>query len=225
MLKDYYEDYWVKRETSNPYELINKIPKYLLKYSVYGAIINDVPENSLILDAGCGDGRFAYLLKKLKKCEVYGIDISENSLKIAEKNEVKIAQCDLNIDKIPFNKKFDVILAIDVIEHLLNPVMALKQFKNSLKPNGKIIISTPNFARLGNRINMLFGKPRDMLHFNCFGDGIEHYQWFTKEKLIHFGKLAGLEKNKVIACGLPFDFLFAKIGLPNLSKMLTYEFT
>ena len=67
--------------------------------------------------------------------------------------------CDLNYDSIPLeNKSFDVVVAGEVLEHLINPYRIVREFYRILKPNGIIIISVPNISSLVSRIRGLFGK-------------------------------------------------------------------
>jgi SAM-dependent methyltransferase len=68
------------------------------------------------------------------------------------------------LDEIP-NESFDCIVFLEVIEHLhMNPETVLKQFKQKLRPGGRLILSTPNLMCFGNRIRMLFNHKK-LYHF------------------------------------------------------------
>ena len=62
-------------------------------------------------------------------------------------------------EKVPFDRDtFDVILFCEVIEHLtLDPVSAISHIKNALKPNGYLVLTTPNVNRLENVARILAG--------------------------------------------------------------------
>lgn len=218
-MRDYYDQYWQKRkkEVGEPIRPI--IPSFLCQFSQYGAIVNQIPPRSKILDLGCGDGNVTQLF--LKKGEVVGVDISKEALKKAERRGIKTKLHDLNQLPLPFgDKSFDVVILTDTLEHLLDPLEVLKETFRILNPGGRIIVTVPNFARLGNRIRILWGDPVDILHWEKYGDGKEHFHWFTKGKAEHFFKLAGFRKIKFVPTGLPFGFIFGKLGIPGLAKML-----
>jgi 2-polyprenyl-3-methyl-5-hydroxy-6-metoxy-1,4-benzoquinol methylase len=97
---------------------------------------------SAVLDIGCGYG---YLLNSFKGAkEIYGTDISKEAVEMAKKQNpsfnVSVADI-LKPSKI--NKKFDLILAINVIEHLTNPKIGVKNIKSLLDNNGLVIIHLP----------------------------------------------------------------------------------
>jgi len=66
--------------------------------------------------------------------------------------------CDLNKEAIPVeDESFDVVVAGEILEHLINPYNAVREFCRILNNKGCLIISVPNCCSLANRINMLFG--------------------------------------------------------------------
>jgi len=218
--KNYYEKYWQKRKKETKEPIRSIIPSFLRQFSQYGAIANQIPSGSKILDLGCGDGNVSQLF--LEKGKVVGIDISKEALKKAERRGIKTKLHDLNRLPLPFgDKSFDVVVLTDTLEHLFDPLGVLKEVFRILTVGGRVIITVPNFARLGNRLRMLWGDPIDILHWEKYGDGKEHFHWFTKGKIEHFLKLTGFKKIKFVPTGLPFGFIFGQIGLPGLAKMLT----
>jgi SAM-dependent methyltransferase len=78
-----------------------------------------------------------------------------------EKVSVKLESRHFNIEeeKFPFeDAEFDVVLFCEIIEHLLmNPAAVLKEIKRVLKPNGALILTTPNVSRLENVTKMISG--------------------------------------------------------------------
>jgi len=95
----------------------------------------------LFLDIGCWDG--STVLKLNKKCDAYGADFDKEKLALAnEKIKNKLKYCDISKDK-PFNKKFDWILLSEVIEHIKDDNLALRNISDSLKKGGKLILTTP----------------------------------------------------------------------------------
>lgn len=220
-LTNYYNLYWQTRGFGhNP---IPDVPKALKQYTYYGAILSAIRPNSKILDLGCGDGSVSQIY--LQKGEVTGIDISSHALKQAKKNGLTTTiKHDLNQTPYPLKpSSYDYVIATDVIEHLFNPIAFLAEARRLLKQHGKIIIAVPNFARLQNRIRMIYGDPIDILHWSKYGDEIEHLHWFTQPKLNHLLNEAGFKKNFYLPAGLRGNFILVKLGFPNLSSFLVVQ--
>lgn len=88
---------------------------------------------------------------------------------------------------------FDVVLYCEIIEHLLmNPVHTLRQIHRVLKPNGRLIITTPNVARLGNVLAMIDGRgiydP-----YSAHGPYGRHNREYSMGELIHLLRFTGFE--------------------------------
>ena len=115
--------------------IINKIKK-----------INDSDRTSLsVLDFGCGQG---FLLKLLENYnyDLYGYDFSKKLVEIACQN----TRASKIYNKLPVNRKYDIIILSEVLEHLQDPLSILKDLKNKLKKEGYLIITVPN----GDRFNL-----------------------------------------------------------------------
>jgi len=102
------------------------------------------PKYGSILEIGSGHG---FLLKKLQesKFSVSGIEVSEERRNISKKviPNVKVHDMDVN-GNLPKIEKSNSIVMYQVLEHLVNPVSFLKNAKNLLSKNGKIIAEVPN---------------------------------------------------------------------------------
>lgn len=119
---------------------------------------NITGKNKNILDVGCNEGYYGHNNTE-KTNRFYGLDIIEESLKIAAQKYASVEFYDLeNLKELSFNQKFDFIIFGDVLEHIKNPIEVIAFFNKYLKKEGKIIISLPNVANWQVRINLLFGK-------------------------------------------------------------------
>jgi len=108
------------------------------------------PQNGeKILDVGCGDGYYSYLLSGLGiKLDLTGTDFDKRALESARKNlgskKIKLFWADL-MAKLPFKDKiFDKIVMSEVAEHLPNDVKGLKEVRRVLKPGGTLVLTVPN---------------------------------------------------------------------------------
>jgi 2-polyprenyl-3-methyl-5-hydroxy-6-metoxy-1,4-benzoquinol methylase len=112
-----------------------------------------------MLDAGGGDGTFTlFLAKTVCAKEVWIADISELAIERARQRGINVVKIDLSSEKIPFpSNNFDLVSAIDLIEHLFDPDHFLNEVHRVLKPKGYFVLTTPNLAFWGNRILLLLG--------------------------------------------------------------------
>ena len=93
---------------------------------------------------------------------------------------------------IPTDRRFDLILFAEVIEHLyLEPEVPLRALAAALKPGGRLIVQTPNAASLVKRLALLIGRqPYDALRTDPENPG--HVREMTRAELIRAVEAAGL---------------------------------
>jgi len=101
-----------------------------------------------VLDIGCGDGAF---LKRAAHVgwEAWGVEPDAKAA--ASLSGFKVLQGSLPNVPLP-DASFDYITLSHVIEHLHDPVAALKEIHRLLKPGGRVWIATPNIESLGHRL-------------------------------------------------------------------------
>ncbi|MFC1558373.1 class I SAM-dependent methyltransferase [candidate division KSB1 bacterium] len=101
-----------------------------------------------MLDVGCGYGLFLDEIKKTKKCDVSGIEISEHAY-LYSKNELSlnVLNCELT-SSIFKSESFDVVFLLGTIEHLEKPKEILSIIYGLLKPEGLLVITTLNTKSL-----------------------------------------------------------------------------
>ncbi len=100
-----------------------------------------------LLDIGCGNGQWIAFMKTLG-WDVSGIDFDKDAIDHCAKKNLKVRAGDLIEQHYP-NNFFDAITLSHVIEHLPHPEATLKECYRILKPNGRIIVTTPNAESFG----------------------------------------------------------------------------
>lgn len=101
-----------------------------------------------ILDVGCGNGFYTDLLRSRGAKNYQGLDITDALFPKLLKNfsNFKFTKLDISSENISknINKKFDLIICIDVIEHIVNQdkfIFAIKNLLVSLRPGGVLMLS------------------------------------------------------------------------------------
>lgn len=98
-----------------------------------------------VLSIGCGIGYELDWLFKNGYTNLYGIDINPRSLDVAKRNCPQAHLRYGDVYKIPFEtNSIDLVLLIEVIEHLDCPTKALGEIYRVLKPDGVLLLTTPN---------------------------------------------------------------------------------
>jgi 2-polyprenyl-3-methyl-5-hydroxy-6-metoxy-1,4-benzoquinol methylase len=111
------------------------------------------------LDAGCGNGIYLRELGTLPQPprSIIGVDISARCLEAASQTArqtgIEPQFLRANLETLPFpDASFDVVLATQVIEHLLDPPQGMREFARVLAPGGRLVISTDHDRALVSRV-------------------------------------------------------------------------
>lgn len=131
-----------------------------------------------VLDLGCGNGSLSNLIAQ-QGYEVVGVEESELGFKFARLNFPECHFIQASIYDLPYpelKNSFDVVISLEVIEHLLYPKELVRAAKKCLKPNGRLIITTPYHGYLKNLFLAVSGKMDQ--HFTVLWDG-GHVKFFS----------------------------------------------
>ena len=133
---------WWKKE--GKFKILHQIMPLRMRY-----ILDNIKniEKLDILDLGCGGGLTCEPLSRLK-ANVTGIDFIKENINIAKKHALKsnlnIKYIHADLETLNIKKKYDLILMLEIIEHLDNWEQRISQIKKNLKKNGTVIFSSIN---------------------------------------------------------------------------------
>ena len=137
-----YGDLWINFSLEQYEEATNLLKERLTKNDVDLSIIKD----KVVLDAGCGSGRYTVALAKLGAKKAVGVDIGTKGMGFAKTKikELKLDNIEFkegNVLEIPFeDNTFDFAFSNGVIHHTINVEKALSELARVLKPKGYLWI-------------------------------------------------------------------------------------
>ena len=153
-----------------------------------------------VLDVGCSGGRLAESMRA-RGHHVTGVD--EHDDPDTNKRVDAFVQADLE-QGIPdeVGGGYDLAIAADVLEHVRNSDQLIRQMGASVRRDGRVIVSIPNFGHWYPRLRTVLGI------FDYDQRGIldkTHVRFFTRRSLLRMLKKNGFEVIDVTATGLPLD--------------------
>lgn len=204
--KPSYENYWDK--PIDPDGVVRDISsyeewqKYKKKTKQEIDFINSLP-GGRILDVGVGCGHFLNSVGEQWICR-YGVDIVYKFIN-RSKFIPAIYKCELKDAHFQSNY-FDAVVLYHVIEHVEDPISLIKEIRRILKPNGVLLIGTPNF---GCWVARRFKNNFRLLHDET------HRSLFTKDSMVYF-----LEDHGFIIDDIKFPFFKTEyFTLKNLLRL------
>lgn len=185
-VKNYYEQYWIG---------IGEYSRGLGPRTLR-ALETQIRLTSHVLEVGCGPGCTVGRWSVGRCAEYIGVDISENAVRDARKlgldaRVVEDASC------LPFDdSSFDVVICLEVLEHLFQPHLAAREMLRVLRPGGVLIATVPNLIHWRHRLLFLRGG------WDPGGDPLSlqepwrdpHIRFFTVQILSRMLKLVGFTR-------------------------------
>lgn len=138
-----------------------------------------------VLDVGSGKGGF---LKRVPHNNKIGVDIAMEYLRLLKNEGV---DCILaNAENMPFKESFDLVVATDILEHVLHPEKVLQSIHRALKVGGTVIIRTP--------------YKENLAHYRDHKYKFVHLRNFDEESLVKIIKKSGLYPVKIYYDGFSY---------------------
>jgi len=150
------------------------------QYKLALRLLSTITEDGLVkkvLDVGCGMGEFADILRNKGK-ELVCVDGFDKYYKFVLSKGFESYKVNLEYEKIPLeDNSFDLVVSLEVIEHLWNTDNYLKEINRLLKPGGYALFTTMNYNYLTYRIRHLLGN------FEKFTYKSRHKKFYTAKSL------------------------------------------
>ncbi len=204
------DEWWDANGKFKPLHLFNPIRlKYIIEKCTHHFNLDNTKEKPLstlrVLDIGCGGGLISEPLSRLG-ADVTGMDASSKNIEIAKihakKSNLKIKYFNTSPEQKEINEKFDVILNLEVVEHVKNLDLFLKSAGNLLKENGIMFVATIN-RTFESYLKAIVGAEYLLRWLPI---GTHDWQKFLKPEEIE-EKLIKLNFKKVDLDGLKFNIL------------------
>lgn len=174
-----------KEMQQHTYEIMNRVEDshwwFVGRRAILESFLQEIvqkfrnPQSAIrILDVGCGTGANLEMLANFGEAE--GVDVSDDALEFCRAKGLKTHKG--LAEKLPFaDESFDLVTALDVVEHLDDDVSGLKEMHRVLKKDGKTLIFVPAFM-------WLWGVQDDISN---------HRIRYTKKQIVERLEKAGFE--------------------------------
>ncbi|MBA7469899.1 Ubiquinone biosynthesis O-methyltransferase, mitochondrial [subsurface metagenome] len=190
------------------------------QYRLALKILDYVDIRGKLLDCGSGTGEFADIMKETG-FQVVCVDGSDTCIESVRQRGLECHKVDLEYQRLPFNdNEFDIVVSLEVIEHLWNTGHYLAEIVRVLKPNGYAIFTTPNYNCWNYRIQHVLGN------FEKFTYKSRHKKFYTvksfKEELENYFEVKrslGIARLPIIQFSIKFQNLLSiHIGILGIPK-------
>lgn len=178
------------------------------------SLIQKYDNNKSLLDIGAHYLHVLLGAYHLGYKNIFGIDldiVNSISANRAKKINAIIKNCNLEKENIPFrDQSFDIVLLTETLEHFnFHPKKVFEEIVRVLKPNGELIITTPNLLRLNNRLKLILGKS---INYDIREDYTPstHYREYSAAEVEYLLNIADLKMRKL---------KYIDFNYPNRSKI------
>jgi len=170
-----------------------------------------------VLDLGCSQGLLAHALRA-KDVRIVGVDLAPPESVSRDLEAYHRRDLEEPLD-IPEERAFDYVVVSDVIEHVKAREQLLRSARRYLKPDGRLLISTPNIAIWFYRLSLLVGRfeygPRGVLDET-------HVHLYTRATFRREIERGGFRILSERVTALPFEIVFESTGQSRSVAALTH---
>jgi SAM-dependent methyltransferase len=162
------------------------------------AWIDEMPTGSAVLDIGCAYGTLALYAKERLGGYVLAVDAIEQQVigDLLRSRDVDYARCNVELESLPTERDFDLVLFTETIEHLnFHPLPTLEKIRSVLRPNGRLVVSTPDADSAWGRVTKYYAALEDIPPPTTVArNWIDDHVWqFDRRELREVIEAAGFE--------------------------------
>lgn len=186
------------------------------------------PQCGRVLEIGCGSGAtLGWLCRDQRATCTVGVEISEAAAQSARAHADEVYCLDFERVELPVaNSRFNVILCLDVLEHMVNPWLVVDRLVSQhLLPGGTLIVSLPNVRHYSVVLPLLFQGQWDYQDAGLLDR--THLRFFTRDTAIRLLSHPRLEPVRCVGGG--FDWpsrkgIFNTLTAGVFREFLTYQY-
>jgi 2-polyprenyl-3-methyl-5-hydroxy-6-metoxy-1,4-benzoquinol methylase len=181
-------------QESFPWERSKFFPRFNSVLGYYQAVsCIEHAKGPSVLDLPCGDGTITKIFKDHFD-RVVGVDASGAHLAEARKRVPGATFHEALIEELELDEQFDSIFMLNVLEHVIDPVVALQKAARFLKDDGNIIVHVPNAHAVNRKISKIMGSLESCEELSPFDINVAgHRRYYTMSTLIADAESAGLK--------------------------------
>jgi len=197
-------------------------PGTLLRwYALKSMLKSEIKDGSVILDIGGYDGYISYNLKKIfPNVKITVVDMDKSGLELAKKRGLDTT-CASALELPIEDNQVDLVLCLDLIEHVQEDDKIVKEISRVLKKDGKVILTTP----MQNGVSFPFiSKEKIKIINKNWGHIRKGYSLENIEKLLRNSGLASEKTSKYFNLFTRFTYRFCFLSnIPLIGKSLLYR--
>lgn len=183
----------------------------------YRAILDLIPEGSVVLDLGCGDGELLSLLAESKRVEGRGIEINEQAIYKCVSRGLSVSHQDIDVGLSEYgDRSFDYVILNQSLQQVVN---LRTVFQEAMRVGKNVIVGFPNFAYYKARLQifisgrtpvtpslpyMWYDTPN--LHFLSISDFAE----YCRREHVRIVKTVFIDGDRVVRL---YPNVFAQVGI------------
>lgn len=185
-----YDDYYHEEALDVPEFVYQRLDEIIAEFAPFR-------KNNRLLDVGCGAGAFLSRADKTE-WEVEAVEVSRSSVEIVREKGLKVFHGTLDEANYP-DDHFDVVVSIEVIEHIPDPEPVIKEISRILRPGGLFWGTTPHGRGISSKI---IGTDWSVI---C---PPSHLQLFSVSGMTEMFKRCGFSEVKIATHGVnPFEII------------------